>query len=72
MAEEKPKRVIKSKVVIHWNHDKSKFWFQFEDAEGIIFVSGERDTEAQCRADIQRIKKIAKNRFMKIEVYNGE
>lgn len=72
MPEEKKKRNIRSKVVIHWNHNKTKWWYQFEDKDGIIFVSAEYDTEHECRQRIQRIRKICKNNFMKIEVYNGE
>ena len=72
MSEEKVKRNIRSKVVIHWNYDKTKWWYQFEDKDGIILCSSEYDTEKECRERIQRIRKVTKNRFMKIEVYSGE
>jgi hypothetical protein len=65
-------RTIRSKVVIHWNHDKTKWWFQVEDAFGIIFCSSEYNSQDDVRAVIKRLKKVVSNRFMKIEVYSGE
>lgn len=73
LAEEKQKRApSRSKVVIHWNFNKTKWWYQIEDTEGIIIMSNEFDSEVQCRDRIKRIRKVTRNRFMKIEVYDGK
>lgn len=69
---EKPKRNIRSKIVIHWNHDKSKWWFQLEDKEGIMLVSHEFDTEKECRERIARVKRLFKIRMLKVEIYDGQ
>ena len=63
--ERKPSR---SKVVIYYHQAIDGCCFSIQDAEGTIITSSLYDNEDECRKDIQRVKKIFKNKFMKIEV----
>lgn len=72
MSEEKKLRKINSKVVIKEIEDGLKL-IEFRDKEGLILSSDQLYvTEELARSDIQRIRKLFRNRMLKIEVLTSD
>lgn len=68
MSEEKKQRAPSSSYVKIISKTVGVYYYQVIDKTGIIIESDELKTEIECRKQIQRLRKVLKNRFMRIEI----